>query len=161
MKLSDLITLSTGKVVDKLNETWLFEMATSRKAAKITVTSLSPTLFKHLLKLFIFNSPENKPHWIMEVNSYLRIINEIYLKPNNRKLRDKELYNWLIFDSSPYYSRGYILSIVEMWKDEDYPNIEMYDFDPDHVLNEILNIINRVCVDISKNKFVSIKYYLP
>lgn len=147
--------------LDRLNETTLFEMAKSRKDAKNLITSLSPQIVKHLVKLFVFNSPENKNHWISEIDNWVLEIDDIYLKPSNKKLDWQTIYNWMIFDSSPYYSASYINGIVNRWKKTQYVDVQMYDYDAEIVLNQILRIIENVCKDLSEpQKFESIKDYL-
>jgi len=89
----------TELLLDKFASTALFEMARSRKDAKDLITTLSPHIIAHLVKLFVLNSPENKNHWIKEINSWLNQIDDIYKKPDWQTI-----YNWIVFDSSPHYS---------------------------------------------------------
>jgi hypothetical protein len=146
--------------LDKFSESTLFEMAKSRKDAKNLITGLSPQIIKHLVKLFVFNSPENKSHWINEIDNWLLEIDDIYLKPSNKKLDWQTIYDWIVFDSSPYYSASYINSIVTRWKKTQYMNVQVYEYDAELVLNQILKIIESVCKDIEKpHKFESIQDY--
>jgi hypothetical protein len=136
-------------------------MARSRKDAKDCITSLSPQIVTHLVKLFVFNSPENKNHWIKEIDGWLNQIDDIYLKPSDKKPDWQTIYNWIIFDSSPHYDAEYIDGRVRKWLETDYENVSVYDYDADVVLNELLKIIERVSQDISiPNKFISINNYL-
>lgn len=154
MKLIDLC-------LDRLNRTRLFEMAFERHVAKQKVTDLSPTIFEHLVKLFVFKLPDTRSHWIKELNNFFGQIDKIYLKPNKRKLPYEEIYNWLIFDSAPHYSPEYLKFEVFKMLQRDYKGVGVYDFNPEHLLNIILGIIQKVSLDISKNTFVSIENYLP
>jgi len=148
-------------ILDKFMNTKLFEMSRSRKDAKDDITSLSPQIVTHLIKLFVFNSPENKNHWIKEIDGWLNQIDDIYLKPSNEKPDWQTIYNWIIFDSSPHYDAEYIDGRVKKWLATDYKNVSVYDYDADVVLNEVLKIIERVSKDISiPNKFISINNYL-
>lgn len=148
-------------IIDKLNETALFEMARNRAEAKSIVTNLSPEIFDHLLKLFVFSSPENKQGWIKELNAWLNKIDKIYLKPGSKKLDTQTLYNWLVFDSSPHYSENYVNSVVRKLKATNFKNVPIYDYDSTQVLNQILKILNDVSNDISNDIFTTIENYLP
>jgi hypothetical protein len=148
------------EILDALNSTRLFEMAYERKQAKDLVTSLSPQIFDHLLKLFVLESPNTTQHWIREINAWLFKINKIYLKPNKLKPQKNDLYNWLVFDSAPYYSEQYIDTEIKIMKRNDYKNIPIRDYDSSDVLNKILSIINQVSIAISNNTFESIEDFI-
>lgn len=146
--------------LDYISSTKLFEMSRSRQDAKRIITSLSPQIFDHLIKLFVFNSPENKQHWIQEIDNWLAQIDDVYLKPSNKKPEWQTIYNWIIFDSSPHYSEEFITGRVNRWVNSSYKNVAVYDYDSTLVLNQILKIIERACKDMSvPNKFVTINQY--
>lgn len=154
MRLSDLF-------FDKIAETKLFEMARSRQDAKDKITDLSPMIIKHLIKLFVFNSPENKTHWITEIDGWFGQIDDIYLKPSKKKPDWQTVYNWIIFDSSPHYCPEYVDGVVRKMLKTDYKSVKVYDYSSELVLNQILKIIEQVCKDISTpHKFTSINHYL-
>ena len=154
MKISDII-------LDHIGSTSLFEMARSRADAKDIITSVSPQIFTHLVKLFVFNSPESKNHWIKEINGWLDQIDDIYLKPSNKKPDWQTVYNWLVFDSSPHYDEDYIDGKVKKWKATDYKNVQLYDYDASLVLNQVLKIIELATKDIAvPNKFTTVREYL-
>lgn len=148
-------------IIDKLNETTLFEMAFERKKAKKTVTSLSPQIVKHLIKLFVFNSPENKNTWISEIDGWLNDIDDIYLKPDKEKLEFIDVYDWMINQSGPYYNGQYVESVVTKLKSTKFKNVTTYDYDSNHVMEKILTILNNVCKSIGNNTFTTIEDYLP
>jgi hypothetical protein len=147
--------------LDRMSETALFEMARSRHNARELVTALSPEIVDHLIKLFVFHSPENQNHWISEINTWLGKIDKIYLKPSRKKPSWQTVYNWMVFDSSPHYNDQYIEALVKKWQRSDYQNLILYDFDSELVLNQILKILEQACRDIAQpNKFVSVEDYL-
>lgn len=148
-------------ILDQLSETLLFEMAFSRKLARDRITSLSPEIFEHLVKLYVFESPENQNHWISEINAWLNQINRIYLKPSNKKPSWQTIYNWMVFDAPPHYDQAYILGLVQNWTENQYRTLPVRDHEPDLVLNEIFRILEQAAKDIAQpNKFVSVKKYL-
>ncbi len=154
MKINELL-------LDKIASTKLFEMARSRKDAKDLITSLSPQIINHIIKLFLFDSAENKRYWIKEIDSWLNQVDDVYLKPSNKKPDNQTIYNWFIFDSSPHYDVEYIDGKVKKWVSTEYKNFQVHDYDTEFVLNQILKIIKQVSRDISvPNKFISINDYL-
>lgn len=148
------------KILDIIIATPLFEMAYSRKIAKDMVTELSPQIFDHLLKLFVFESPENVHHWRREITIWLLKINKLYLKSNTKKPSKEDLYNWLILDAAPHYSEKYIKNTIDIMLDDEYKNIKLRDYDVEFILNKIFGIIGKVCEDITSDKFRKIDDYL-
>jgi hypothetical protein len=146
--------------IDKISETAIFEMARSRKDAKDTITSLSPQIVHHLIKVFAFNDPQNQNHWLGEINTWLNQIDDIYLKPSNKKPDWQTLYNWIVFDSSPHYSPNYIDLRIKKWMAGEYKNTKLQDYSSEFVLNSILSILEKVVKDISNDRFVSIRDYI-
>jgi hypothetical protein len=148
-------------LLDKFIASRLFEMARSRKDAKDIVTDLSPQIFTHLIKLYVFNSPENRDHWLKELNAWFNKIDDIHLKPSNQKPDWRTIYDWMIYDSSPHYDADFINGRVRKLKNTDYADTAIYDYDASTVLNEIFGVIQRVCRDLAKsNKFIKIEDYL-
>lgn len=147
--------------LDRFTESTIFEMARSRADAKDKITELSPEIIDHLIKLFVFNSPENKSHWVNEINTWLWSIDKIRLKPSNKKPDWQTIYNWMIYDSSPHYNADYVDTLVKRLLTTGYLRVTVHDYDAETVLNQVLKIIEAVCKDISvPNKFVSINQYL-
>lgn len=146
--------------LDKIAETRLFEMAKSRSDAKDKITSLSPQIFDHFIKLFVFNSPENKQHWITEINTWLWQIDKIKLKPHNKKPDWQTMYNWMVYDSDPHYSSEYIDTTVDKMIKRSYHNVTLYDYDAENVLNNILSILLQLCKDMENDKFIKVEDYV-
>ena len=146
--------------IDKISQTTIFEMARSRKDAKDAITALSPQIVHHLIKLFVFNDTRNRNHWIGEINNWLNQVDDIYLKPSNKKPDWQTLYNWTVFDSSPHYSPDYINLRVKKWMASEYKNAKLHDYDSEFVLNAILSILEKVTKDISSDRFVTIQDYI-
>lgn len=147
-------------LLNGIMNTRLFEMAFDRQTAKNKVTSLSPLIFDHLLKLWVLNSPQTANHWYSEIDSWLNQIDNIYLKSSKKKPSKQDLYNWLIFDSAPHYSEEYMNHVITKWKRKEYATVPLRDFDTDVVLNQILSVIDKICMDISNNNFTTIDDYL-
>ena len=150
----------TEMLLDKIIDSTLFEMASSRKDAKRLITGLSPQIFGHLIKLFVFNSINNRSGWIKEINSWLNDIDDIYLKPSNKKPDWQTIYNWMIFDSAPHYTALYIDNKVKKLIATTFSDASVHDYDPETVLNHILKILEQVTKDIADDKFITLENYL-
>ena len=148
------------KIIDLLNEISLFEMAHRRRDVIRKVTDLSPLIFDNLIKLFVFESPENHNHWITEINGWLRQINILSIKPDSRKPSKQELFNWLILDSGPHYDEIFIDMQVRIWKKNEYKTIPLRDTNYSFILNKIFFILDSACKDIAAREFSSIADYL-
>ena len=148
------------RLIDLISYTTLCEMAFDRKTAKDKVTDLSSQIFEHLLKLFVFNSPENSAHWITEINGWLWKIDDIKLKTTKQKPSPHDLHNWLILDSAPHYDAKWVTDTVGKLKRRQYKDISVREFDPTFVIDKMIQIMARVCIDISNNSFDDIKDYL-
>jgi len=146
-------------VLDKIAETKLFEMASHRSDAKKIVKSLSPNIIKHMIKIFVFESPTNTNHWSNEIDVWLNRIDEIGLKKSG-SIDKNTLYNWLILDSEPHYDGAYVSKVVRKMTKVEYPDIKVRNFDPDEIASTVIGILTRVCSDIANDEFVTIKYYL-
>lgn len=146
-------------MLDKLNETALFEMAFERKKAKAKVVGLSPQIFRHLAKMLILNSPDDFKHWAGEVNGWMRDIQETTLKGNNKRIDKDTLYQWLVFESAPTYDETYIQTLKMYWED-DYPDALVLPHDESAVIVRMLTIIKNACADSEQGKFSKIEKYL-
>lgn len=147
-------------VADKLANTKIYEMAKSRQDAKTTVTGISYNLIDHIIKLYVFNSPSDVNHWKGEINGWIKALFKIRLKPNNKHPDKNTLYTWLVFDSDPHYSAEYVDEVVHILRDHDGYNAPLYDYDPEFVINEVLSIIDKICIDISNGLLNKIDSYL-
>lgn len=145
---------------DYLLATNLVEMARDRSDAKRIVTEASDVAMEHLLKLFVFNSPENTSHWCTEIDAALVRIFRIKLKQNKKRPDWQNLYNWFVFDASQHYNEEWIDEFVSFSKYTDYKDVPLNEYDKEFVLNKILSIVKQVMMDISDGTFRTIRNYL-
>ena len=145
--------------LDKLSNTTLFEMAMERKIAKQKATDLSPQIIDHIIKIFIIDDASLVPHWIIEIDGWLRTIQKIKLKPSNKRIDFETLYKWMVFDSAPHYDGEYIEDTFNIIQ-HDYKKASFQKFDSDVLMSKVLAILKSVCEDIAVNKFISIENYL-
>jgi hypothetical protein len=153
-------------IADYLISTNLFEMSIVKKEAERNVAALSPVIFDNLIKLFVFDLPECRNGWIKELNAWLRFIDSIHLKQNNKKPEATVIYNWLVFNSAPNYTPEYVERRIQIMIEDEFEHARVYDYDAELVLNQIFKILDQVCKDIAKeergvSKFTNIRNYLP
>jgi hypothetical protein len=148
------------KIVDRLNETSLFEMAFARRDAKEKITNLSPQIFNHLLKLFVLELPQTNNHWIKEIDGCCNQINDVLLKPNNRHPSKQDLYHWMIFESYTHFDENYMERCIMTWTNQEYAGVKMRDIDKEFTLNQVLKIIDLACADMSIGQYKTVRNYL-
>ena len=88
------------KFADWVLEQPLFEMAFYRKEAMHKIMSLSSPTFGHILKAKYINDKNNRNHWISEIKNFFNKVDEIEIKPFNRKFSKEEYIRWLF--EGPY-----------------------------------------------------------
>lgn len=138
-------------LIDKLTDTSLFEMAYERKHAWRVVNGISYPLTEHLVKILVIPNATYRNHWIQEVNRYLRKIDDISLKPKNRRLTQRQYWDWLV--AEPDYRIEKIVNHIKY----DYPD-EQINIPVD--LNEtIQHILYRISVDLGNDNFDRIERY--
>ena len=92
------------RIVDRFAE-WLIyqpfmEMAYYRRDAKDKIRSLSGTVLIHIIKVLYLDDKLNIEHWKKEIISYFDKIEDITIKPKNKKFDKEEYYDFLFLE--PY-----------------------------------------------------------
>lgn len=138
------------KLVDLLNKTILFEMAYERKHALNKLDNLSHPISTHILKLIIFNNSPNFNHWLGELNSWLNQVDDIRLKPTNKKLNRQDYLKYLkgLYLENEDQVQKNIQKLKRL-----YPNEQVITDDSDKVMNEINNLMNKICTELSADEF--------
>jgi hypothetical protein len=138
------------KLVDLLNKTILFEMAYERKHALNRLDSLSHQISTHILKLIIFNNSSNFNHWLGELNSWLNQVDDIRLKPNNKKLNKQDYLKYLkeLYLENEDQVQKNIQKLKKL-----YPNEQVSIDDSTKVTNKLNNLINKICIELAADKF--------
>lgn len=139
-------------LIDKLTDMPLFEMAYERKQAWRIVNGVSYPLTEHLVKVLIMPHSIYKNYWLQEINGFLRKIDDIVLKPKNKRLTQRQYWNWLV--TEPEYRIEKIIKHIQY----DYPKEQINV--PNDLTQKIHHILYRVSVDLGKDRFNRIEYYL-
>ena len=145
------------KLIDKFTE-WLIykpfmEMAYYRRDAQDKIRSLSGTILTHVIKLLYLDDDLNIKHWKDEITSYFNKIEDITIKPNNKKFTKEEYYNYLFLE--PYCSSDsnwmkyqindkYIKMIILRINSQYKSNINMLDINFDEISNLFKTISEKI-----------------
>ncbi|MGI0076444.1 MAG: hypothetical protein ACREAU_03455 [Nitrosopumilaceae archaeon] len=144
MKIKELLAF-------KLEKTTIFEMAFSRRNAWMKITGISYPLSEHVIKLLIFPYSLDRKHWIKEINGWLRPIQDIILKPQNRRLAFIEYRDWL-FDE-PELNPADLIRHIKI----DYPEEQLVV--PQTINQDFSNIMIRLCNELATDTFEGIEKY--
>lgn len=144
-------------IINKFTE-WLIyqpfmEMAYYRKEASDKIRSLSGTVLIHILKVIYLNDPLNVNHWKIEISGYFIKIEDITIKPKNKKFTKEEYYNFLFLE--PYcnsksdwnnfqINSKYIKMIIGRINSQYNSNIKEEDLDWDKISNLFKIISERI-----------------
>lgn len=145
MKLIDIL-------IDKFRDTTLFEMAYSRERAWKKISGVSYELTYHLVKILTMPESRDQFHWKKEVNTFISSIDDIYLKPKNKRLHQRYYWEWLV--AEPEYRIDKMVSRIQ----QDYKGQKI--IIPHNLQQDIQHILLRITKDLGEDKFVSIEQYL-
>lgn len=137
-------------------ETELFEMAYDRKKCIKTCEDLSHELCYHFIKVMLFPSSINVNHWKSEIKTWLNKIDDLKLKPNDRKMRYNDLILTL-YEQPIGHDNAVKEMIQKMIKRDDIPYIQIFDYDSLH--KRIEEMYHILCDDLSKDQMERVEYY--
>ncbi len=137
----------------------IFEMAYYRKDAVNKIRSLSGTILIHILKIKYIKNNENIDHWISEIKDYFRKIDEIEIKPFNRKFTSNEYLEFLLIE--PYctsessakkdkieFIEPHIKKIINYINIDYNTNIKYEEIN----FENIILFFKKICLSLEKNE---------
>lgn len=130
----------------------LNEMAMSRQQALSIVDSYVVEYSNHLLKCIIFkNNTNNLNHWVNEIANYFDDINNIRIKPDNKKVREDYLYNYFFLASGDIEDDYYlILKAFQNKEGKKYPKFTITKELIEKIYNNFLDIANYFAPILSR-----------
>lgn len=150
MRISEII-------LDKLNETALFEMAFERKTAINIVRGKAKPIVDHLIYLLIYKNSNAINHWKSELSAFINSIDYLYLKPSKRKLSGNDYYN-LLFEEP---LGGDIIQTEKLLSQalskEGDPNATI---NPYFLKESLEKIIHKLSFDLANDQYKSIDDYV-
>lgn len=148
MRISDII-------IDSILDSRIFEQAFRRRDAETRISSLTISIFSHLIKVLKWQDETNYNKNCSNIDEWIRQIQIIKLKGNN-KPSQSDYFQWMFNDvvsneetvirNIKSMSRTYILPVIRT---------------DDEVFQIIKNILYQLSYDLPVNKFESILDCLP
>jgi len=127
----------------------LLEMSLTKRRAEIIFMGLEPQINEHLIKLLAFQATADmKMHWKKELRAWLLRLAGITLKPKNKPVPEKVVYDWL-FDGTYGGSEVRNVTMLIAFLKEDY--ILRDDVNPTVVASSLEDIHKKLAQRISKN----------
>lgn len=139
------------------------EIAYYRRDAKDKIRSLSGKVLIHIIKVLYLDDKLNIEHWKKEIISYFDKIEDIAIKPNNKKFTKEEYYDFLFLE--PYCNSNsnwmkyeindrYIKMIVGRINYQYNSNIKENDIDFDNISDIFKNISEKISNYDSVDEFI-------
>ncbi len=144
--------------LDRVIETTLFEMANSRSDAIEVVRGVSNQIIYHLIYLYLYPNSNAVNHWKSELNKFLNIADDLYLKPSGKKKLKGPDYYKLLFQN---HLEGDMIQLSSRIRKaiakEGSPQIQINEYFLKERLEKILHTISY---DLANDKFTDINDYL-
>lgn len=140
------------------SESPLFEMAFQRKNAINTLLHMDHAFGTHLLKVLLWSDQQPYQHWISELNGYCDKFDELWLKPNRKKLEGSAYYQYLFT-----HRLGGVVEVNGMLRGlyRKYENYPRYDGSINELVQRLDKIIHRLSYDFSNDTYTgNIEDYL-
>lgn len=146
-------------LAEKLQYTELFEMAETRAKAEKTIRGVGKEIIYHLAKVLYWEDALNKQKHLKDIQNWLRDIDDIELKPNNKKPKENDIYEWLW--SAPFGNgcEWFHTKIINR-RLEDYHELPRTNLSVEELYRELERICKEISRDISTDEFISIENYL-
>ena len=137
--------------INWLIETDLFEMAFERKKAIQIVEGHAKEIANHFVKVLTFADKGLQQHWLTELNNFLNDIDDVYVKPNNKRLKPLEYKKYLW---EGWLGHG-ALAIQQIQKHllRQYLNVERSDLTPYQIAEILEKAYHNISYDLANNKY--------
>jgi hypothetical protein len=148
------------QAVDYLCEyTAVFDLVYARRYAKTQVTDLSPDILESILKILLLESPEHKRETFAELDQKIDQLEQVRYVYYGGAPTAQELYNWMIYDSSPCYNSGWAENCISRWKRKN-PEQTIKDTPAWVLLPKVFGVILNITRDFEVQRYICINEYL-
>lgn len=138
------------KILEKFSEwlenTVIFEMAYSRKKAWETVSHLAGPISLHVIKLLTMPESLDRSHWKKEISNWLFEIQQIILKPQNKRLTFENYLEWLVKEPE-YNANMAIEQLKQHYQSEKIvvsPSLQ----------EDFLTVMKIICHNLANNQII-------
>lgn len=142
----------TDWCLDRVAETTLFEMASTRADAIAHVRGLAYQIDMHLIYLYMYPASNARDHWISELNGWFKDINSIYLKPDKKKLKKEDYFKLLFQDRLGDYEEEITGKIADAIATKGQP---LTPVDWQSLREWLHSVLYKVCKDLSTKQDAS------
>lgn len=130
------------------------EMAYRRRDIESKITGLSDPISEHLIKILMWEDPQNNNKHINDVNKWFYSIQRLYIK-GNKKPTQTDYFNWM-FNDVIKDEHTFDLMVKGLHEYHHLPKIRKNS----EVFNTIKNIFYQISYDLPLNKFVDLRHYI-
>lgn len=148
----------TEFLAERLQRTKLFEMAEARADAEKQIRALGRQVYYHLIKVLYYRDDLNYNKHLNDIDIWLLDLMEIYLKPNNKRVKAIDYYAWLY--ESPFGGTPLILEGLINNRLREYHTLPLSGINIDEVFQKFNELYLRVAEDLSRHEFNTIKDYI-
>lgn len=139
------------------------EMAEYRRDAERIIRGLNRQIILHLIKILYWKDEVNYNKHCNDIDTWLFNCMEIKLKPFSKRIPAKDYYFWLF--EGPF-SGSNDEFLINQWNTivnktlREYSNLPKTGISLEELHSKVKSIMKKVCVDLEKDEFNSIKDYL-
>lgn len=134
------------KFSEWLEKTLIFEMAYARQEARKIVLGRANPFSQHIIKLLVMPLAIERLHWKREILTWFQDMQDIELKPQNKKL-DYETYRKWLIEEPNFNIQRFIRNLSEF-----YPGINV--IIPENLDIDYLKIMEQICKNLANNDMV-------
>jgi len=136
----------------------IMEMAYERRKCVDIITGISPEISNNLIKILAFDD-QAKTHWLKEINAHLYKVDDLFLKPNNKKLSG-DMYYKLLWDEPLNNGVSYITNKIDRYINTTYSKCKRSTLSEYEIYEQCERILHDISYDIAHGKFTSIEKYI-
>jgi uncharacterized protein YozE (UPF0346 family) len=151
MRLSEII-------LDKLNETALFEMAFDRKEAMRKFQNLDYQIQRHLIKITAFKDGLNYQHHCSEINGWLDYLNDV--KWNRTQRLRKDIIMKCLWEGPLGHGTDSVKEPIEKWTRTYNYAVPRNKLTYSQIYELLFRIYDEMSFDLSKGDVNTIQHYL-
>lgn len=124
----------------------LNELAYPRKRALEKLEYLSGALIEYIIKCVVYkNTTNNLDHWTNEIADYFYEVNNIRVKSNTGRLKEKDYLNHLFYYQGEDY-QDMKVQLISFSRNKDYPDFEI----TKNLIKELTDKFNSIARVVSK-----------
>jgi hypothetical protein len=126
----------------------LLEMSYPRKKAENKIENLNHAILSHIVCILLIKFDDSQKqyynHWISEVNSYLFKIDEIRIKPKNKKLPFRRYFELLFNEYADVGLENFVIFVKHRIEEKNM-TIKVEEINIEEFYKKLRNIFLEIC----------------